>query len=202
MTLKQKVCNTASCREVRKDIGRFLDELKQSDTTHPPGLVRQIQQWHDQISEAENAQIYPVDQLQERIKELNCLFAVIETLQTSRPDLKFDETIRKALHVIPDGLQHPGRTGVALQVRENRYTTPLFTEAGRNLVTTCTAHDGVRIELNVSLRSDNGDSTFPEIRALLIIHVYVLFRNIDICAPCSIDADGVITDGSGTITIC
>ncbi len=55
MTLKQKVCNTASCREVRKDIGRFLDELKQSGTNCPAEIVEKITRWHDQIREAENA---------------------------------------------------------------------------------------------------------------------------------------------------
>jgi len=34
MILKQKGCNTASCREVRKDIGWFIDELKQPDNIH------------------------------------------------------------------------------------------------------------------------------------------------------------------------
>lgn len=156
MTLKQSICNTASCREVRKDIGRFLDELRQSDLNCPAEVVEKITRWHGQIREAENAQANPVFQLQERIKELNCLYTVIETLQTSRPDLKFEQTLRKALEVIPDGFQHPERTGVALQVREHRYTTPLFTESGLSLVTTCLARDGVRIELHVSLKPDNG----------------------------------------------
>lgn len=161
MTLKQNTCNTVSCRAVRKDIGQFLDELKQSGNTCPSGLIERMQQWHDRIMEAENSQAAPLFQLQESIKELNCLYAVIETLQTSRPDLKFDETIRKVIHVIPEGLQYPDRTGVALRLREIRYTSPLFVESDHNAVAACTARDGARIELRVSLQTGNGDGTKP-----------------------------------------
>jgi anti-sigma regulatory factor (Ser/Thr protein kinase) len=150
MIQEQYICNTASCREVRKDIGRFLEELKQPGTKYPDELVQKVEQWHHQIGKAESAQDNPILQLQERIKELNCLYSVIEALQTSRPDLDFDETIRKTLDVIPDGFQHPGRTGVALQVGDDRYATPLFTQSGQSLVTTCTARDGTRIELHIS----------------------------------------------------
>ncbi len=159
MTLNQLTCKTVSCRDVRKDIGQLLDEMRQSGTPDTPELMQRMQQWHDQLLEAENTQANSILRLQERMKELNCLYAVIDALQTSRPDLKFDEVIPKVLDILPGGLLHPERVGISLRIGEKSYTTPLFHAYGSNPVASCTAGDGIQIELRVSLQTGNGNGT-------------------------------------------
>ncbi len=153
--------NNAPDRSVRDDIRQYLEELKQSGTPADPALVSRLQQWHDRIRDEEDSESSPVFQLRERMKEISCLYAVIDALQTSRPDLKYEEALRKVLLVVPEGLRHPERCGVGLRLREKWYTTSGFAASERNMVAACNARDGVPIELHVSQHTGSADATGP-----------------------------------------
>ena len=47
-----------------------------------------------------------IEALQERAKELHCLYRVHELMD--RPDVSIDEVCRTLLEVIPPGMQYPG----------------------------------------------------------------------------------------------
>ena len=182
MTLNQLTCKTVSSRAVPRAIGQILNVPKQSgipDTPERMQRMQWMQQWHDQVLEAENAQRNPSFRLRERTKELNCLYAVIDTLQTSRPGLKFDEVIQRVLMILPGGMLHPERVGLNLLIGRKSYTMPLFQVSGSNLVAACTAEDGIQIELRVSLQPSNGDGTkerFLEQEQVLLDKIVLLIR--------------------------
>jgi len=64
--------------------------------------------------------------LQERAKELNCLYMVEEVLNDTRDDL--DAMFKGLLHVIPDGWQYPEYCQVKLEYQNNTWHTPGYTD--------------------------------------------------------------------------
>ncbi len=62
--------------------------------------------------------------LQERAKELRCLYRVGEAL--ARVDAPLDEVFNRALAAIPDGWQYPGVCRPTLRIRDRTYRPPDF----------------------------------------------------------------------------
>ena len=65
-----------------------------------------------------------LDSLQERAKELRCLYRVMDAL--NRVDAPLDEVFGRVLRAIPDGWQHPGICRPLLKVGERTYRLPDF----------------------------------------------------------------------------
>ena len=64
--------------------------------------------------------------LQERAKELNCLYMVEEVLNDTRDDL--DSMFNGLIHVIPDGWQYPEYCQVKFEYQGQSWHTPEYTE--------------------------------------------------------------------------
>jgi pyruvate,water dikinase len=62
--------------------------------------------------------------LEERAKELNCLYAIEEILQNSDIDIK--KALQEVVKVIPAGMQYPGISQVKLQYNGLVFSTPNF----------------------------------------------------------------------------
>src|SRR5512147_1506417 len=60
-----------------------------------------------------------IEELQERAKELHCLYRVHELMD--RPDVSIDEVCRTLLEVIPPGLQYPGACFARIIVGDSVY---------------------------------------------------------------------------------
>ena len=63
-----------------------------------------------------------IEALQERAKELHCLYRVHETM--NRPDASIDEVCRSLLEVIPPGWQYPGACFARIILGETVYEPP------------------------------------------------------------------------------
>ena len=57
--------------------------------------------------------------LQERAKELRCLYRVMDAV--ARPDAPLDEVVAKVLAAVPEGFQYPGVCKATLRIREHGY---------------------------------------------------------------------------------
>ena len=64
--------------------------------------------------------------LQERAKELNCVYAIEELL--NKPDADIDEVCQGIIRAIPPGWQYPERCMVRITVEDRTYTSPDFRE--------------------------------------------------------------------------
>lgn len=67
-----------------------------------------------------------VESLEERGKQLNCLYAIEETLQNTTPDIK--KTLLGVIKAIPAGMQFPEITQVKLKYKDLVLKTPDFKE--------------------------------------------------------------------------
>jgi len=65
-------------------------------------------------------------QLQERAKELNCIYKVDEAL--SKPDTDFDQICQDIIKAIPPGWQYPDFCVAKLELNDATYTSPGFIE--------------------------------------------------------------------------
>lgn len=65
-----------------------------------------------------------MDSLQERAKELRCLYRVTEAL--SKADAPLDEVFSRVLRAMPDGWQYPGVCRPLLRVEDRTYRLPDF----------------------------------------------------------------------------
>jgi len=65
-------------------------------------------------------------QLQERAKELNCLYKVDEAL--SKPDSDFDQICNDIISAIPPGWQYPDVCVAKMELNDRIYTSPEFIE--------------------------------------------------------------------------
>ncbi len=63
-----------------------------------------------------------IEALQERAKELHCLYRVHELM--NRPDVSIDEVCRTLLEIIPPGLQYPGASFARIIVGDTVYEPP------------------------------------------------------------------------------
>lgn len=62
--------------------------------------------------------------LEERVKELACLYNLTEIINT--PCISLDEMLKQAADLIPPGFQRPEFTGARIQFRGKEYSTPGF----------------------------------------------------------------------------
>ncbi len=62
--------------------------------------------------------------LEERVKELNCLYNLAEAI--NKPGVSLDEMLQDCVDLIPSGYQHPEYTNVRIFFREKEYTTTGF----------------------------------------------------------------------------
>lgn len=69
-----------------------------------------------------------VEELKERAKELNCLYAVQETLV--KPGLKTEEAIDRIIEVIPSGWQYPDICLARIQIGNQVFQSENFLETG------------------------------------------------------------------------
>ncbi len=65
-----------------------------------------------------------IDSLDERVKELNCIYEVEELLH--RTDLDLDEIFHEVLRVVPTGMQYPATAMAQIVYREKEYTLDAF----------------------------------------------------------------------------
>ena len=68
-----------------------------------------------------------VRELEERAKELNCLYKIEDTLNHS--DISLDEAFNLVVDAIPPGWQYPDITRVKLEYKGSTYTTEHFSES-------------------------------------------------------------------------
>ncbi|MBW2609883.1 MAG: sigma 54-interacting transcriptional regulator [Deltaproteobacteria bacterium] len=65
-------------------------------------------------------------ELEKRVKELNCLYAITNLFQ--KPHLSMEEIIREAVKIIPDGWQYPAVTCVRIVMDQKAFETDNFQE--------------------------------------------------------------------------
>jgi hypothetical protein len=79
-------------------------------------------------------------ELRERVKELNCLYAISNLLHA--PNSTLTEAIPKILQIIPCAWQYPQITGVRITIAEHEFTTLNFKPTSWLLVSDITAQSG------------------------------------------------------------
>ena len=107
--------------------------------------------------------------LQERAKELNCLYMVEEVLNESRDDL--DAMFRGLLHVIPDGWQYPELCQVKLEYQQKSWCTRDYKETPWQQSTDIIVQEKPIGRITVSYREEvpkSGDGIFLKEETRLI----------------------------------
>jgi len=69
--------------------------------------------------------------LHERVKELNCLYQVVQL--TERPSVPLDEILRGVVELIPPAWQYPEVTMARIAIGESAFSTPDFPDFGERL---------------------------------------------------------------------
>jgi two-component system, NtrC family, response regulator HydG len=64
--------------------------------------------------------------LKERVKELNCLYAISELFEN--PQISLDEILRGTIHIIPSAYQYPEITCARIVLKDRLHETPGFAE--------------------------------------------------------------------------
>ncbi len=68
----------------------------------------------------------PKGPLRERVKELECLQAIVSIIET--PDLSSEKMIQGIVNVIPSGWQYPERCRARIKLHKGVFQTPGFVE--------------------------------------------------------------------------
>lgn len=68
----------------------------------------------------------PKGPLRERVKELECLQAIVTVIET--PGLSSDKMLQRIVDVIPSGWQHPERCRARIKIHKAVFHTPGFVE--------------------------------------------------------------------------
>lgn len=94
-------------------------------------------------------------QLHERIKELNCLYSILNLMISSENE--FSEVIQEVADLIPSGFTEPENTTAQIFINENLYTSTAFSESDYVISNQLIGADGQEIgSLKVAyLNSDN-----------------------------------------------
>jgi predicted nucleotidyltransferase len=77
-------------------------------------------------SSSEELDGYKIDELKERVKELNCLYSLTNIVKDS--SLSFNQAIEKILAVIPQAWQYPEITCAKITIGDNEFKTKEFKE--------------------------------------------------------------------------
>ena len=198
--------NKSTCSNVRKDIRQFIDDLRDNGTPDLPSVTGRLEQWHDQLLEAEKdglgaasgtgkstgpvASTGPIQTsgpaktpgpgqlvaLQERVKELKCLYAVIDALQSTRPDLNMDSVLNDVAGIIPRGFRYPDKTAFSINIRESVYASPGFTHSEKNLVSRLRLPDEALLEIRAGLPPGTGEPLFLDEEQVLLDKIARLIR--------------------------
>jgi pyruvate,water dikinase len=88
-----------------------------------------------------------IDSLQERAKELKCLYAVEELL--NKPDVSLDEVFGEILQLIPDGLKYPKLCRARIEFEKHNCQSPDFKVSPWVIVADIIAQDKVDGQLFV-----------------------------------------------------
>ncbi|MFP4001015.1 MAG: hypothetical protein ACLFU5_03850, partial [Thermoplasmata archaeon] len=73
-----------------------------------------------------SSEIEEIDELEERIKELNCFYKISEIVNDA--SLSLNEALQKIAEIIPPSWQYPDITSARIEVRGEEYTTEDFEE--------------------------------------------------------------------------
>ena len=79
-------------------------------------------------------------ELKERIKELNCVYAVSDIVKES--DISIQKALERIIRIIPDGWQYPEITCVRIRLNEEEYVSENFSETIWKLATELNVHGG------------------------------------------------------------
>lgn len=88
-----------------------------------------------------------VDSLEERVKELNCIYEVEELLH--RTDLDIDQILNELVRIIPNGMQYPSICKVCIIYRDKKYVDEGFKKTRWVLQSKITVQKRVVGELDV-----------------------------------------------------
>jgi signal transduction histidine kinase len=109
------------------------------------------------------------DDLTERLKELRCLLDLSTLI--ARRDLGFDDTMQRAVDLLPEAWRYPALAAAQLTLPDARYATANYRETPRRLVCDLAASEGTRGQLSVvyveETPGDEVDPFLPEERHLL-----------------------------------
>lgn len=136
--------------ETREEIQQFIAELEASEdhgVNDREELIKRLKRWNDQLQKQEKSSSDNQFRLQERMRELKCLYGVIDCLQLNRFDL--DNALQKVVDVIPIGFMEPKKTSAKLKVGSLVCTTAGFKPSDRDLVSSFILEDGMPMELRV-----------------------------------------------------
>ncbi len=102
-----------------------------------------------------------VSNLRERIKELDCLYAISHIVNS--PGISLDDLIREVAKIIPSSMQYPERTSARLLINGAEYRSDPFVETEK-LITRPVQMFGKptgRIEVFLAPPPDDPDADFP-----------------------------------------
>ena len=69
---------------------------------------------------------YTIDELKERVKELNCLYGLTNIVKDT--DLPFDEALQKVVDLIPSAWKYPSITCARIKIYQKEFKTKNFNE--------------------------------------------------------------------------
>ncbi len=145
----------------------------------PVDLAQALRETHDEVLSLqaqleeyrwiENALRKRTYDLSERVKELDCLYAISDCLRRRR--LTLAETLQAIVDVIPTGYQDPERTWAELRVRNEVYLSTGFRKTQHShaagIVVEGKRAGVLRVYVAPSRCSDEGSPLLPEEEALL-----------------------------------
>ncbi|MGM0405510.1 MAG: PAS domain S-box protein, partial [Thermoplasmatota archaeon] len=103
--------------------------------------------------------------LQERVKELDCLYSITKLLEGDRP---IDEVLTSAVKVIPEGWQYPETTSARIKYKDEEYVSDNFTECQCSISQDIVIENEVVGNIEVfDLEEENGEPYLEEEYALL-----------------------------------
>ncbi len=97
-----------------------------------------------------------IDTLEERVKELNCLYELEELLHHTDKD--FDELFSRLISIIPPALQYPEICNVKLVYGDHVYKSPEYKESPWALNTNITVQDRVVGSIRVSYSQEKPEA--------------------------------------------
>lgn len=87
-------------------------------------VERKTHDMRDEIEWLEGAIRRRTRELSERVKELNCIYGLSEILD--RRDMSLEVLLQKAVEMLPQALQFPGRACARLEISGREFRTPGF----------------------------------------------------------------------------
>lgn len=126
-----------------------------------------------------------MERLNERVKELSCLYQVIEVLKDDRAPI--EKVFKDILAIIPPGWQYPSVCEARIQYENESYATPLFRDTqwkqSADLVVDNNIVGKIEVVYTQLIREVNRSQFFPEEQKLLTtiadrISDHIFFRRL------------------------